>query len=184
MNEATAIQIESEDLLKEEEAQGGSGASNGTLTVGEIRYLESMENVKRISKQLVISERAFHFVRERVEKLVDRYETLLTAMGNESTAGGAAPSEITTASSCYTDYTDYTNDERELLERRAKRAEVIAQLAAREAILAKQQVQQIKHEKQGEIEALQVRFFVCVCCRMQLCHSMVFDTILLLENSR
>jgi hypothetical protein len=47
--------------------------------------------------------------------------------------------------------------EREALARRAQRAELRAELAAREALLAKQQATKVRQEKEKELQALKIR---------------------------
>ena len=158
LNEATARQIDAEDMMKEE-----GDYEDSMMTESEMIYLAAMEDVKTISKQLVIAEKSFNLVRDRIEKLVARYEAILVKMENESIA---TASVITCESSCYSDeydsdgsYPDEDEDprERETFQRRAQRAELRAELAAREAILAKQEVRKVREEKQREIDALQLK---------------------------
>jgi hypothetical protein len=52
-----------------------------------------------------------------------------------------------------------SHDRRRLVER-AKRAELSAEVAVREAMLAKQEAEKIKSDKQREINELKVSFFV------------------------
>jgi hypothetical protein len=125
-----------------------------------------MEDVKTISKQLVVAEKSFNLVRDRIEKLVARYEALLMKIENESIATGSV---ITLESEYYSDEYDseesYSEEEeedddpreREMFQRRAQRAELRAELAAREAIMAKQEAKKMKEEKQHEIEVLQYK---------------------------
>ena len=151
MNIATAKQIDAEDLMK---AEGDDG--DGMMTEAEMVYLASMEDVKTISKKLVVAEKAFNLVRDRIEKLVAKYEALLVKIENES----YAPSSIATyESSYYSDdgnshYTSEEDREKEMLARRAQRAELRAELAVREALLRRQEVKKIQIETQQEIEAL------------------------------
>lgn len=135
---------------------------DGVMTDAEMIYLAAMEDVKTISKQLVVAERSFHLVRDRIEKLVAKYEALLVKIENESVAGSA--SIVTYESSYYSDEEDsqyFSEDEkdreREMFQRRVQRAEIRAELAAREAMMAKQEAQKIKQEKQAEIDALEQR---------------------------
>jgi len=152
LNEATARQIEAEEEMKIE-----GDAGDGMMTEAEMAYLTAMEDVKTVSKQLVVAEKSFNLVRQRIEKLVSRYEQLLVRIENESIA---TASVLTYESSYYSDEyeSDYSSGEdyeKEMFQRRAQRAELRAELAAREAILAKQEARKIKLEKQREIEALQ-----------------------------
>lgn len=153
LNEATARQLEAEELMKEE-----GDAGDGMMTDAEMRYLASMEEVKTISKRLVVAEKAFELVRERIEKLVAKYETLLVKIENDSVV---APSSILTNGSSYitdgydSNYSSEGEQEKIKLEKRALRAELRAEVAARETLMAKQEAQKVKEEKQWELEALQ-----------------------------
>lgn len=153
LNDATRRQIELEEMLKYE-----GDAGDGMMTDAEMEYLTSMEEVKTISKKLVCAEQAFTLVRDRIRHLVMRYERLLSKIENESNAG--ASSIITYESSyCSEPGSDQEESEREkaVWARRAQRAEVKAELAAREALLAKQEMRMIQEEKERELEALQQR---------------------------
>jgi hypothetical protein len=151
LNAATARQIIAEELMKED-----GDASDEMMTESEVAYLTAMEEVKGISKQLVIAEQAFELVRDRVEKLVARYEALLVKFDTESYAA----SSIVTCDSSYYSENDSAyweaEDERErtVWARRAQRAELKAELAAREALLAKQEARMVKEEKQRELDDL------------------------------
>lgn len=146
-------------MMKEDEDYEGD-----MMTESEMVYLAAMEDVKTISKRLVIAEKSFNLVRDRIEKLVARYEAILAKMENESIA---TASVITYESSCFSD--EYDSDgsyaeedeedprERETFQRRARRAELRAELAARVAILAKQEVRKVREEKQREIDILQLK---------------------------
>ena len=149
LKEATRKQIEAEEMMKDE-VDGDDG-----LTDAEMMYLASMEEVKTISKELVTAEKAFTLVRDRVEKLINRYESLLSKIENGSMAG--ASSVVTYESSYYSgsEYQDEETRERQIWARRAKRAEIKAEIAAREALMAKAKALSIQHEKEQEIESLQ-----------------------------
>ena len=154
LNEATRRQIEAEDLLNME---GEGGAGEDTMTMAEMTYLEAMEEVKTISKKLVTAEKAFSLVRDRIQDLVTRYQALLVKIEAESCAG--ASSTITYESSYYSENGSEYWDERDNIERarwarRAKRAELRAELAAREALMAKQEARMIQEEKQRELDTL------------------------------
>jgi hypothetical protein len=158
LNEATRRQVEAEEAMREE-----ADEDDGFMTEAEMTYLASMEEVKNISKELVIAEKAFTLVRDRIEKLVAKYEALLLKIETESFAG--ASSVVTCESSMYSESygSEYWEQEEEreatMWARRARRAEIKAELAAREALMAKQQVRQIQEEKQRELEALQQKLF-------------------------
>lgn len=155
LNDATAEQIDAEDMMKME-----GDAEDGMMTEAEMIYLASMEKVKTISKKLVLAERAFKLVRDRIQQLVARYESMLNKIENESIA---TASVITCESSYYSDNSesDYLSEgderEKEVFQRRARRAELRAEVAAREAQMAKQEARKIHDEKQREIEALNQR---------------------------
>jgi hypothetical protein len=151
LNGATARQIDAEELMKEECDDG-----EGMMTESEMVYLTSMEEVKTISRKLVIAEKAFSLVRDRIEKLVAKYEALLVKIENES----YAPSSIVTCESSYysddggSHYSSEEDREKEMLARRAQRAELRAELAVREALLRRQEVKKIQIDKQREIAVL------------------------------
>ena len=152
LNDATARQITAEELMKEE-----ADFADGMMTEAEMTYLTSMEEVKIISHKLVIAEKAFNFVRERIEKLVAQYESLLVKFDNE--AGSVAASSVLTYESSYVSDYSYSVEERErsILARRAQRAELRAELKAREAMLGSQGARTVRAEKEKELEALQQR---------------------------
>ena len=121
------------------------------------RVDQLMEEVKTISKQLVGAEQSFALVRDRIEKLVARYQSLLLKIETESFAG--ASSIVTYTSSHYSDHDSAYWDEEEEREaaiwaRRARRAEIKAEVAAREALLARQEAQMVKEEKERELMSL------------------------------
>lgn len=149
LNEATAHQLHAEDLMKSERQN-----YDGTMTEAEMEYLTAMEEVKTISKQLVAAEQAFSLVRERIEKLIGKYETLLTKIETESFAG--ASSVMTTGSSYVSDSSEYWDFVDRLWAKRQKRAEVRAEIAARESML-KQQPRSVRSSKIREIHALEKR---------------------------
>lgn len=138
-----------EDLLKEE-----GDNFDGTMTETEMSYLTAMEEVKTISKTLVSAEQAFALVRDRIQKLISRYEALLLKIETGSFAG--ASSVVTYESSYYSEFdtSEYWNKEESLWARRAMRAEVRAEISAREALLAQQEARKIQVEKIREIDAL------------------------------
>lgn len=156
LNEATARQIEAEELMKLEDGDFG----DGLMTEAEMAYLSSMEEVKTISKQLVVAEKAFALVRDRIRHLISKYESLLVKIDNEEMA---TSSVITADSSCFSDgyvsrvSTDYDQEERAWY-RRQQRAEISAELAAREALLSKQgEARCAQEERHHELKALQLR---------------------------
>lgn len=128
-----------------------------TMTDAEMEYLTAMEEVKTISKRLVKAEQAFSLVRNRVQELVNRYQALLVKIEAESCAG--ASSLISYESSHYSDYDSQYWEERSMVEkqkwiRRARRAEIQAELAAREALAAKEEARMVEKQKQQELDDL------------------------------
>eukprot|EP00934_Nitzschia_sp_Nitz4_P006568 Nitzschia sp. Nitz4//scaffold9_size221794//108526//111748//NITZ4_001352-RA/size221794-processed-gene-0.19-mRNA-1//1//CDS//3329561019//6558//frame0 len=152
LNNATERQIEAEIQMRIE----GDQADDGMMTEAEMIYLGSMEEVKMVSHKLVLADKAFGMVRNRIENLVAKYESLLVKF--ETDTDSIAPSSVLTADSSY--YSEYDSAmeeqrEREVLARRAERAEVRAELAAREANLSKQRVREVRKEMETEIQRLQ-----------------------------
>jgi len=132
LNYATARQIEAEMLMKQE-----GETFDGVMSEAEMIYLTSMEEVKSISQKLVLAEKSFQSVKIGIEKLVAKYEALLVHFENETES--VAPSSVFSyESSCYTeDYSQIARKEDEALQRRAQRAELRAELAARESLLSR-----------------------------------------------
>ena len=154
LNEATARLIEAEEWMKEE-----ADPADGMMTEAEMSYLTAMEEVKTVSHKLVIAEKSFNLVRDRIQKLVAKYEALLVKLENEN-ASVTASSVVTYESSYYSeDYSASDEEEREKdeLARRAQRAELRAEVAAREALLAKQQARIVREDKEREIKTLKAR---------------------------
>ena len=150
LNIATKEQLVAEELMKEEEAD----ADNGFMTESEMAYLSAMEKVKTVSKQLVVAEQAFTLVRDRIEKLIAKYEALLVRIENDTSVCGAS-SVVTYESSLYTDHDE--EREAQMWARRAKRAELKAEVAAREALMARQEADWIRQESQQELERVQLK---------------------------
>ena len=155
LNAATARQIDAEEAMKAE-----GEAIDGMMTDAEMTYLTSMEEVKSISHKLVLAEKAFTLVKDRIEKLIAKYEALLLRFEDDTES--VAPSSIFTyeSSTCFSDdfsFATAEEREKEALARRAQRAEIRAELAAREALLSKQQVKRIREEKEKELKALKFR---------------------------
>ena len=137
--------------MKEEESENNN--VDGSLTEAEMTYLSALESVKTISKKLVAAEKSFALVRDRIRTLISRYETMLLKIDAGSYAG--ASSIISHESSYYSehDHKQYMKEER-VWAKRAMRAEIRAEIAAREALLAKQQAAKLQAEKMREIEEL------------------------------
>lgn len=149
LNNATRRQIKAEEEMKEDDE-----GDDSMMTDAEMRYLTSMEEVKTISRQLVNAEKAFSLVRERIERLVAKYQELLVKIETESLG---APSSVLTQSSYYTDTSECWEDQQAIWARRARRAELRAEMAAREALMAKQQVRIVQREKEEELQQLQLK---------------------------
>lgn len=129
----------------------------GEMTEAEFEYLASMEDVKMISKNLVKAEKAFTLVRDRITKLIAKYESIIAKIERGS-------SVVTYESSYYTEHdSTYWNEiehrEREMWEKRAQRAELRAEIAARETFLAKQETRMLHEVKQRELDELRQRLF-------------------------
>mmetsp|Transcript_22908 Transcript_22908/g.25538 ORF Transcript_22908/g.25538 Transcript_22908/m.25538 type:complete len:1192 (+) Transcript_22908:91-3666(+) len=156
LNDATADQIEAEGLMKDE---GETETFDGMMTEAEMTYLTSMEAVKSLSQKLVLAEKAFTLVRKRIEKLVAKYEALLVRFECETES--VAPSSVLSfESSCYSENYSFVGakeSENEALVRRAQRAELHAEVVAREFMLTSQEVKAARIEKEKELNDLKIR---------------------------
>mmetsp|Transcript_12869 Transcript_12869/g.30091 ORF Transcript_12869/g.30091 Transcript_12869/m.30091 type:complete len:1061 (+) Transcript_12869:204-3386(+) len=153
LDEATTIQIQAEAAMK---AEGET--FDGMMTEAEMTYLTSMEQVKSVSQKLVLAEKSFALVKNRIEKLVAKYEALLVHFENETES--VAPSSVFSyESSCYSDYSFAAAKirEDETLARRAERAELRAELAARESMMTNQDTNSVYQEKAEVVNNLKVR---------------------------
>ena len=180
LNNATARQIEAEELMKTEETANYELGDDEPLedlsmmTDAEFAYLNAMEEVKIVSKKLVLAENAFKLVKDRIEALVERYEMLLVRINDEEdgslseynesdytdTTDGPAGGSDFEGSSVTTDGYGSSIDGRgslrgrEALAQRARRAELRAEVATREALLARQEADKVRVEKQKELDEL------------------------------
>mmetsp|Transcript_3805 Transcript_3805/g.10450 ORF Transcript_3805/g.10450 Transcript_3805/m.10450 type:complete len:808 (-) Transcript_3805:44-2467(-) len=156
LNAATKEQLVAEELMKEE----GEDDGLGMMTESEMTYLGTMERVKTISKQLVVAEQSFTLVRDRIERLVAKYEALLVRIDNEGSVAGAS-SVVTNDESVYSeddlDSEAWQEREAQMWARRAKRAELKAEVAAREALMARQEADNIRRESEYELERVQLK---------------------------
>jgi hypothetical protein len=150
LNRATQTLIEAEDLMREE------GDTEGMMSEAEMAYLGAMEQVKTVSHQLVIAEKSFTLVKDRIEKLVARYEALLVKLDND-TGSVAASSIVSYQSSYVSDWTAAEEREHAQLSRRAQRAELKAEVAAREAMLSRSGKRVVRAEKEKELGNLRQR---------------------------
>jgi hypothetical protein len=148
LNDATARQIDAEEQMK---AEGDD--AHGMMSEAELTYLTTMEEVKMLSGKLVASEQAYELVRERIESLLNKYEKLLAKIETESFTGG---SSVLTDSTYFSEFntSEYWDQMDRLWARRAKRAELQAELAARQVLLNRTQSHAARTEKRREIEAL------------------------------
>merc|ERR1740124_601111 len=106
-----------------------------------------MEETKTVSKDLVLAEKAFNLVRDRIQRLVMQYESLLIKIESqadfENSAAGSADKSCISIS--LSEHNSTLDDEfrdietKEMLTDRAHRAELRAELAAREVRLAKEE---------------------------------------------
>jgi tetrahydromethanopterin S-methyltransferase subunit G len=159
LNQAAALQLDAKEMMKEEAEFNDLLGVEGMMTDVEIRYITTTEQVKSISKQLVLAEKAFTMVKERVERLVQKYENILEKIDQDGEARGVDMEDEDEV--CLS---EDEVDERGRLERRAERAELRAELSAREAQMlsltvekTKQEAENIRREKEEEIIELQQR---------------------------
>lgn len=141
-------QIEAEEIMQEEIDLDGD---QYVVAEAEQLYRDATVDVKQLSMKLVLADKAFSLVRSRMEKLVETIESLLVHI-EDGDAADEAPS------SSEDDVEDFVDEEqeREKLVSRAKRAEMSAEIAIRETLLARQEAEKIKSEKQREIDDLKV----------------------------
>jgi hypothetical protein len=150
LNDATQKLIEAEEWMREE------GDSEGMMSESEMTYLSSMEEVKTVSRQLVVAEKSYTLVKDRIEKLVARYEALLVKLDND-TMSCAASSVVSYQSSYVSDWTAVEEREREQMARRAQRAELRAEVVAREAMLSRPGARVVRAQKEKELRGLKNR---------------------------
>jgi hypothetical protein len=148
-------QIEAEEVMQEEIDLDGD---QHIVAEAEQLYRDATVEVKHLSMKLVLADKAFSLVRSRMEKLVETIESLLLHMED-----GGAPDDASSSSEgeCSEDDDEYVDEDRarEKLFERAKRAEMSAEIAIRETLLAKQEAEKIKAEKQREIDDLKVSLY-------------------------
>eukprot|EP00526_Cylindrotheca_closterium_P002613 CAMPEP_0113646348 /NCGR_PEP_ID=MMETSP0017_2-20120614/24476_1 /TAXON_ID=2856 /ORGANISM="Cylindrotheca closterium" /LENGTH=904 /DNA_ID=CAMNT_0000558225 /DNA_START=86 /DNA_END=2796 /DNA_ORIENTATION=+ /assembly_acc=CAM_ASM_000147 len=152
LNLGTQALIEAEDMMREE------GDTPGAMSEAELTYLSAMEYVKTVSHQLVVAEKSFILVKERIEKIVARYEALLVKLDNVNDNDSIAASSVVSYQSSYvSDWTAAEEREHAQLARRAQRAELRAEVAAREAMLSKQGARGVRAQKEKELGTLRKR---------------------------
>jgi len=155
LRSAMVRQIEAEELMQEEIDLDGD---ENIVAEAEQLYRDATVEVKTLSIKLVLADKAFTLVRNRMEQLVETIESLLIEIENGD------ESEEHTSSSTHSedeeyDSGSYSEESQESLNRvklmeRAKRAELSAELAVREVLLARQEAEKIKSDKQREIDNL------------------------------
>eukprot|EP00581_Thalassiosira_minuscula_P013317 CAMPEP_0183713662 /NCGR_PEP_ID=MMETSP0737-20130205/8443_1 /TAXON_ID=385413 /ORGANISM="Thalassiosira miniscula, Strain CCMP1093" /LENGTH=1507 /DNA_ID=CAMNT_0025942481 /DNA_START=178 /DNA_END=4701 /DNA_ORIENTATION=- len=154
LRSAMVRQIEAEELMQEEIDLDGD---ENIVAEAEQLYREATVEVKSLSIKLVLADKAFTLVRNRMEKLVETIESLLVSIEHCDESD-----DEHTSSSTRSDEEDYDNEstsseesrDRSKLIERAKRAELSAEVAVREVLLAKQEVEKIRADKQREIDNL------------------------------
>jgi len=148
LQDATARQAYAEAVMTEEVnsidlfAQGNVGMSDS-----ELAYLSAMAEVKEKTLQLTKSENSYELVRNRIELLVMKYQNMLLTMEDDNAS----------VYSVEDDDSEVSDPEKNVLVRRAQKAELQAEVSAREALSAKEQIELIRLEKERELEELQQR---------------------------
>ncbi|KAL7504877.1 hypothetical protein ACHAXN_002426 [Cyclotella atomus] len=147
LRSAMMCQIEAEEVMQEEIDLDGD---QFVVAEAEQLYRDATVEVKSLSMKLVLADKAFSLVRSRMEKLVETIESLLIHLED-----GEAPDEASSSDESENE-NEFVDEERERtkLVERAKRAEMSAEIAIRETLLAKQEAEKIKSEKQREIDDL------------------------------
>merc|ERR1712194_54547 len=154
LRSAMVRQIEAEELMQEEIDLDDD---ENIVAEAEQLYRDATLEVKTLSIKLVHADNAFSLARKRMEQLVETIESFLVQIENVDES-----EEHTTSSSTDSDEKEYDNHsyssqesrDRAKLVARAKRAELSAEVAVREAIMAKHETEKIKSDKQLEIDQL------------------------------
>ena len=159
LRRAMMHQIEAEELMQDEMDKDGDEMI--MLEVEHI-YREATADVKTLSIKLVLADKAFQLVRNRMEQLVETIESLLIQVDDDNTRSDgeevSSSSEVSEEEEYDVDvFAEFLYKERNKLDERAKRAELSAELAVREVRLAKQEAENIKLDKQREIDELKRR---------------------------
>lgn len=150
-------QIEAEELIQDEVEVGD--ADEDLLTEAEDLYRAATSEVKTLSVKLVLADKAFGLVRNRMQNLVETIESLLVQYeyDDDYVHGDSTPSTVQSDEDGNGSVASQkSHDDRRRLVERAKRAELSAEVAVREAMLAKQEAEMIKSDKQREINELKV----------------------------
>ena len=158
-----ARQIEAEELMQEEIDLDGD---ENIVAEAEQLHATATLDVRTLSMKLVLADKAFALVRNQMQKLVETIESLLSQVeSGDDSADDASDSSMRSDGDLCDDDSNVSNEshDRQRLVHRAKRAELSAELACREALLAKQEAAKIKTDKQREIDYLKVRCVGCGC---------------------
>ena len=150
-------QIEAEEVMQEEIDLDGD---QFVVAEAEQLYRDATVEVKCLSMKLVLADKAFSLVRSRMEKMVETIESLLVRLENDLDEQNDASTSTEDHDDADDDFVNEEQERGKLLER-AKRAEMSAEIAIRETLLAKQEAEQIKSDKQREIDDLKV-IFLCI----------------------
>jgi len=128
------------------------------MTEAELEYLDAIKAVKELSRSLVIAERAFQLVRDRIEGLINEYEEKIVQQTLDS--GSIESSSLHDFGQQIGKAESYDSlEERRLLELRARQAETQRLNAEREVIKAQNEANRIRLEQQQEVEKWKVRYF-------------------------
>lgn len=141
-------QIEAEECMQEEIDLDGDG---NIVADAEQIYRDATMEVKSLSIKLVLAEKAFTLVRGQMEKLVATIESLLVQFENDDASRSSEASSNNSRASSGRE-SDYEEEQRRIIES-ARRAELAAEVAVREAKL---EAERVSAEKQREIDLLKV----------------------------
>ncbi len=141
-------QIEAEECMQEEIDLDGD---ENIVADAEKIYRDATVEVKSLSMKLVLADKAFTLVRCQMEKLVATIESLLFEIENDEASRSSESSSDNSRSSSE-DEGDYETEQRRIIES-ARRAELAAEVAVREAKL---EAERVSAEKQREIDLLKV----------------------------
>lgn len=154
LRSAMMRQIEAEEFMQEEIDLDGD---ENVVADAEQIYRDATLEVKSLSMKLVLADKAFTLVRSRMEKLVATIESLLVQIEDvESRSSATNPNDGGSHSDNQSEWSYASDDEEErarIIER-AKRIELAAEVAVREAKL---EAERVSAEKQREIDNLKVR---------------------------
>ena len=155
LKSAMMRQIQAEELM---EAEIDLDGDENVVAEAEHLFRKATHEVKNLSMKLVLADKAFTLVRGRMEKLVETIESLLVQMEDDDDSQEDSVSSVIAeddgSDGDGSSRSRQENEEKQKLQERAKRAELSTEVAVREALLAKQEAEKIKAEKQSEIDLL------------------------------